>query len=101
MAKCKDCRGTGKITLLRSVVDCDCVRKTSPSYGDGPQDFPKGSNKRNGWYSKKQRGMIKRIIRSPLADKTGTVETTEIGRSAKPSGEWDDYTFVGIVEILT
>ena len=27
-SKCKECRGTGKIALLTSVVDCDCITKT-------------------------------------------------------------------------
>ncbi len=29
---CKDCKGTGKITLFTSVVDCDCKHQTPPDF---------------------------------------------------------------------
>ena len=30
MAGCKDCKGTGRIELLTSTVDCYCITKTTP-----------------------------------------------------------------------
>ena len=31
---CKDCKGTGKITLARSVVDCGCRAPDAPAEED-------------------------------------------------------------------
>jgi len=27
MNKCTDCKGTGKITLLNTIVDCECIKR--------------------------------------------------------------------------
>lgn len=104
MAKCKDCRDTGKITLLRSVVDCDCVRReftATPNSYSYPQSFPNDSKLRNGWFSLDQSRMRSNGgIMYELADSSGKVTITEVTTKPKPSGNWTDYVFVGIVKGL-
>lgn len=95
MIKCKYCGDTGKIALITSVVDCDCLtQRDSPS---GPQSFPEGSNLRNAWYSEETARKYGTCVY--LDTKTRQeVTITEVSRKSTPCGRWKDMKFVGVVD---
>lgn len=95
---CEDCKGTGRITLLTSTVDCDCVTKdTCPSSPSGPHHFTEESEYKNAWYSKESAKKFGCCIYLEIYT-MNEIATTEVSRHALPSSEWDDLEFVGVVQ---
>lgn len=97
MAKCRYCKETGKISLLTSVVDCDCVKHKCTKVIGCPENFPKDSNLRNGWYSAESAAQGGIVVYLHLTTKE-EVEITEISRGISPYCSWTDQKFVGIVD---
>ena len=102
MAKCRYCNNTGKIPLLTSVVDCDCIKRSVESSltcvdNSGPRDFASGSDLINGWYSATVAGKRGSVVY--LHAVTGKeVEITEISSQSEPCSQWPDLKFVGIID---
>lgn len=42
---CPDCKGTGRIKLLTSIVDCDCVKNTARRLGEALENTARHFNK--------------------------------------------------------
>lgn len=95
---CRYCNGTGKITLLTSIVDCECIGSShiATIEHSGPQTIPEDSHLRNGWYSptiEKQYGSVVYL------DTMGReVTITNITHKPTPFNEnIPDQQYVGIV----
>lgn len=100
IAVCKDCGGSGKVTMLRFDVDCDCVKniKSHSDKESGPQDFdPDKLYPGNGWYSAKMENQEGAFIYK-LAGSEQEVKATIITHTKTHNVGWDDVEFVGIVD---
>ena len=95
--KCRYCKDIGKITLLTSVVDCDCITKSQPvKLEDGPQDYPEDSDIVNAWYSQSRATKYGTVVyMHPTNGQEITI--TEIGRQSTPCSKSPDLKFVGPV----
>ena len=94
---CKDCKGTGRITMLNWDVDCDCVIKDTCS-SSGPHEHTKESGLHNGWYSKKAAAAGCGICVYMKAGTKIEVTVTEVTSNNTSSSLWDDKEFVGVVD---
>lgn len=95
-SECKYCRGTGKIALLTSVVDCDCVTQKNETK-EGPQDFPQGSDIYNAWYSEESaKTHSYNVYRHATTGEEITI--TEISSCSIPCSKHKDLKFVGIID---
>lgn len=94
MSQCRYCKGTGKIPLLTTIVDCDCTTAVSGAVSH-PYEFPRDSKLKNAWFSKK--AALQRGSNVYLNERDQEVEITEIGSQTTPCGKWEDLQFVGII----
>ncbi len=95
MSQCRYCKGTGKISLFTTIVDCDCVTDTYSNVGN-PRERQRDSRWKNAWFSKKSKSTHGSVFY--LNEKGDEIEITEISSRATPCAVHNDLQFVGIVD---
>lgn len=97
MDKCRYCNDTGKITLLTSIVDCNCVTRPESTSKSNLKSFPEGSNLMYAWYSKEIAQLHGTVVYlDAITEQEVTI--TEISRHPTCMGQWKDIKFVGIID---
>lgn len=95
MYNCKNCKDTGRITLLFSSVDCDCIKKhraNSPNL----KHHTRESGLLNGWFSEER--SLNNGWAVYLDTNDNEVNIVEVSIKPTPMSIWKDLEFVGVVE---
>lgn len=98
MYQCRYCKGTGKISLFTTIVDCDCITNAYSNVGS-PREHRRDSKWKNAWFSKKSKSANGSVFY--LNEKGDEIEITEISSYAAPCAVHKDLQFVGIVDCST
>lgn len=93
--KCKNCRDTGRITLLFSTVDCDCRKKHEVGSPPNLEHYTRESGLLNGWFSQLHASQSGWAVY--LDEKGNRRDVTEVSVKPIPISKHEDLEFIGIV----